>query len=82
MKQRDDIPENAEVTLVSDQSSYIRNAMRNLIYEVALGAILVTIVVGGFLRQLRPTLIIVAAILLSVLIGALAYTLLCIQQLN
>ncbi len=73
MKQRGDIPEAAEVTLVSDQSSYIRNAMRNLMYEVGLGAILVTIVVGAFLRQFKPTLIIVATILLSILIGALAF---------
>ena len=73
MKERGDIPEAAEVTLVSDQSSYIRNAMRNLMYEVGLGALLVTLVVGGFLRQFRPTLIIVATILLSILIGALAF---------
>lgn len=73
MKERGDIPGAAEVTLVSDQSSYIRNAMRNLGYEVALGAILVTLVVVGFLRQWKPTVIIVATILLSILIGALAF---------
>ena len=73
MKERGDIPEAAEITLVSDQSSYIRNAMRNLMYEVGLGALLVTIVVGAFLRQFKPTLIIVATILLSILIGALAF---------
>ncbi len=73
MKERGDIPQSAEVTLVSDQSSYIRNAMRNLMYEVGLGAILVAVVVGAFLRQFRPTLIIVSTILLSMLIGALAF---------
>ena len=31
MKERGDIPEATEVTLVSDQSSYIRNAMSNLL---------------------------------------------------
>ncbi len=73
MKQRGDIPEEAEVTLVSDQSSYIRNAMRNLMYEVGLGALLVILVVGVSLRRFKPTLIIVATILLSILIGALAF---------
>ena len=73
MKERGDIPAAAEVTLVSDQSSYIRNAMRNLMYEVGLGAILVAVVVGAFLRQFKPTLIVVATILLSILIGALAF---------
>jgi len=73
MKERGDIPEAAEVTLVSDQSSYIRNAMRNLIYVVGLGAILVAIIVGVFLRQFRPTLVIVATIVLSILIGSLAF---------
>ena len=73
MKSRGDIPAATEVTLVSDQSSYIRNAMRNLMYEVGLGAILVAIVVGAFLRQFKPTLIIVATILFSILIGALAF---------
>ncbi len=73
MKDRGDIPEAAEVTLVSDQSSYIRNAMRNLMYEVGLGAVLVALVVGGMLRQFRPTLIIVATILLSILVGGLLF---------
>ncbi len=73
MKSRGDIPEATEVTLVSDQSSYIRDAMRNLTYEVGLGAILVAIVVGAFLRQFKPTLIIVATILFSILVGALVF---------
>jgi len=73
MKERGELSEAAEVRLVSDQSSYIRNAMRNLMYEVGLGAILVAIVVGAFLRQFKPTLIIVLTILLSILIGALAF---------
>ena len=73
MKARGDIPEAADVTLVSDQSDYIRNAMRNLVYEVALGALLVALVVGVFLRQFKPTLVIVSIILLSILIGALLF---------
>ncbi len=73
MKERGEISEAARVDLVSDQSAYIRNAMQNLINEVGLGALLVVIVVGAFLHQIRPTLIIVATILLSILIGALAF---------
>lgn len=73
MKDRGDIPTAAEVTLVSDQSSYIRNAMRNLMYEVGLGGLLVAIVVVAFLRQVKPALIIVTTIFLSILVGALAF---------
>ena len=58
MKERGEIPEATEVTLVTDQSSYIRNAMQNLVYEVGLGALLVAIVVAVFLRRVLPTLVI------------------------
>jgi len=73
MKARNDIPEATEVTLVSDQSDYIRNAMRNLVYEVGIGAILVSIVVVLFLRRILPTLAIVGTMLLSILIGGFAF---------
>jgi multidrug efflux pump subunit AcrB len=73
MKERGDIPEQAVVTLVSDQSAYIRNAMRNLVFEVGLGALLVALVVGGFLRRFLPSLVIVSVILLSILVGALGF---------
>ncbi|MEM9589071.1 MAG: efflux RND transporter permease subunit, partial [Planctomycetota bacterium] len=73
MKQRGDIPEATEVTLVSDQSGYIRKAMSNLLTQVGLGAALVAIVVLVFLRRLLPTVIIVATILLAILIGALGF---------
>jgi multidrug efflux pump subunit AcrB len=73
MKERGDIPQEAEITLVSDQSSYIRDAMRNLMYEVGLGAVLVALVVAGFLRRLLPTVVIVLVVFLSILIGALGF---------
>lgn len=73
MKERGDIPEATEVTLVSDQSSYIRKAMSNLMTQVGLGALLVGIVVFAFLRSLLPTVIIVSTILLAILIGALGF---------
>ena len=73
MKERGDIPESTEVTLVSDQSNYIRIAMSNLMKQVGLGALLVAIVVLVFLRRFLPTLIIVATIVLAILIGALGF---------
>ncbi|QDV62674.1 efflux RND transporter permease subunit [Crateriforma conspicua] len=73
MKERGDIPEATEVTLVSDQSGYIRDAMKNLFNQVALGALLVAVVVVVFLRRLLPTLVIVATILLALLIGGLGF---------
>ncbi len=73
MKERGDIPETTEVTLVSDQSSYIRKAMANLQTQIGLGALLVAIVVLVFLRRLLPTVIIVAVIVFAVLIGALGF---------
>jgi multidrug efflux pump subunit AcrB len=73
MKERGDIPEATEVTLVSDQSSYIRKAMSNLFTQIGLGAILVTAVVVVFLRRFLPTVIIVGTILLAVLIGGLGF---------
>ena len=73
MKERGEIPEAAQVTLLSDQSLYIRNAMRNLSEEVGVGAILVTIVVFVFLRRLLPTLAIVIVIFLSLTVGGLGF---------
>ncbi|MCG6156255.1 efflux RND transporter permease subunit [Rubinisphaera margarita] len=73
MKERGDIPEATEVTLVSDQSHYIRNAMSNLYSQVGLGALLVTVVVLVFLRRFLPTLIIVSIIVLAILIGGLGF---------
>ena len=73
MKERGDIPEATEVTLVSDQSHYIRNAMTNLVSQVGLGALLVSIVVFVFLRRFVPTLIIVSVIALAILIGGLGF---------
>ena len=73
MKERGDIPEETEVTLVSDQSQYIRNAMTNLYRQVGLGAALVAVVVLLFLRRVIPTIVIVSTIILAILIGALGF---------
>lgn len=73
MKERGDIPEATDVTLVSDQSIYIRKAMSNLLSQIGLGSVLVALVVMIFLRRLLPTVIIVSTILLAILIGALGF---------
>ena len=73
MKERGDIPEATEVTLVSDQSGYIRKAMSSLMTQLGLGAGLVSIIVLVFLRRFLPTLIVVATLLFAVLIGALGF---------
>ena len=73
MKKRGEIPEAAQITLLGDQSLYIRNAMHNLSYEVAMGAVLVTLVVFVFLRRLLPTLAIVIVIFLSLTVGGLGF---------
>ncbi|MEL6105794.1 MAG: efflux RND transporter permease subunit [Planctomycetota bacterium] len=73
MKERGDIPEATEVTLVSDQSGYIRKAISSLFTQIALGASLVAIVVLLFLRRVLPSVIVVATILFAILIGALGF---------
>ncbi len=75
MKERGEIPEATEITLVSDQSGYIRTAMSSLFKQVFAGAVLVAITVLLFLRQWRPTVVIVSMIFLSILIGALGFAL-------
>ncbi|MEM6365438.1 MAG: efflux RND transporter permease subunit, partial [Planctomycetota bacterium] len=74
MKSRGDIPEATEVTLVSDQSGYIRGAMRNLFTQIGLGAALVAIVTLVFLRRFLPTVVIIVTIGLAILIGALGFS--------
>lgn len=73
MKLRGDIPEATEVTLVSDQSSYIRQALTDLYNQVGLGALLVAVVVLVFLRRFLPTVIICSLIVLAILIGGLGF---------
>ncbi len=74
MKARGDIPEATDITLVSDQSIYIRTAMRNLLLEVGLGALLVGVVVLVFLRQWLATFAIIAVIVISILVGGLGFS--------
>jgi multidrug efflux pump subunit AcrB len=73
MKIRGDIPEETQIDLVSDQSTYIRNAMKNLQMQVGLGAILVILIVYFFMRRFRPALAIMLMLPLSMLVGVLGF---------
>lgn len=73
MKERGDIPEATEITLVNDQSSYIRNAIRNLEYEVLLGAILVALVIVLFLRKIMASIAVLLMMPLAIVIGMLGF---------
>src|SRR5712691_2560186 len=66
------IPEDIKVSFEFDQSTYVKNAIRGLIIEGALGAFLTGIMVLLFLRDLRSALIVVVTIpfaLLGALVG-------------
>lgn len=66
------IPEDIKVSFEFDQSAYVRNAVRGLALEGALGALLTGLMVLLFLRDVRSALIVVLTIpfaLLSALIG-------------
>lgn len=73
MKERGEVPEAAEVTLVNDQSNYIRNAISNLKVQVGSGGILVVAVIIFFLRSVLPSLAALMVIPLSILIGLLGF---------
>jgi multidrug efflux pump subunit AcrB len=66
------IPEDIKVSFELDQSIYVRNAVRGLALEGALGAILTGLMVLLFLRDVRSALIVVLTIpfaLLTSLVG-------------
>ena len=66
------IPDDIRVTFEFDQSTYLRNAVRGLAFEGALGALLTGLMVLLFLRDVRSALIVVLTIpfaLLAALVG-------------
>src|SRR5262249_18358913 len=52
------VPEDIEVSFEFDQSTYVKNAIRGLAVEGALGAILTGLMVLIFLRDIRSALIV------------------------
>ncbi|QKT04292.1 efflux RND transporter permease subunit [Ectothiorhodospiraceae bacterium 2226] len=62
------IPEEVEVRRISDQSGYVRDAIRNASLAAGTGAVLAMLVVYIFLGNLRRTLIIGSAIPIAVMV--------------
>jgi HAE1 family hydrophobic/amphiphilic exporter-1 len=73
MKQRGEIPEAVQVDLVSDQSTYIRDAISNLQTQVLLGALLVLVVVIGFLKNFRASIAVLILLPLALFTGLLGF---------
>jgi multidrug efflux pump subunit AcrB len=66
------IPEDIKVGFAFDQSQYVKNSVRTLAFEGALGAILTGLMVLLFLRDVRSALIVVITIpvaLLAAIVG-------------
>ena len=66
------VPEDIKVSFEFDQSTYVKNAIRGLAFEGALGAILTGLMVLLFLRDWRSAMIVVTTIpfaLLAALVG-------------
>src|SRR5499427_2019484 len=66
------VPEDIKVSFEFDQSTFVKNAIRGLTFEGALGAILTGLMVLLFLRDWRSSLIVVTTIpiaILSALVG-------------
>jgi multidrug efflux pump subunit AcrB len=66
------VPEDIKVSFEFDQSTYVKNAIRGLAFEGALGAILTGLMVLLFLRDWRSSIIVVTTIpfaLLGALVG-------------
>jgi multidrug efflux pump subunit AcrB len=75
------VPEDIKVTFEFDQSTYVKNAIRGLVTEGALGALLTGLTVLLFLRDLRSALIVVVTIPFA-LLGALVGLWLAGQTIN
>ncbi|MDQ3009666.1 MAG: efflux RND transporter permease subunit, partial [Acidobacteriota bacterium] len=63
------VPEDIKVTFEFDQSTIVKNSVRGLIIEGAIGAVLTGLMVLLFLRSLRSALIVVVTIPFALLAG-------------
>jgi multidrug efflux pump subunit AcrB len=66
------VPDDVRITLEFDQSVFVTNAIRGLVTEGALGAVLTALTVLLFLRDARSALIVVITIPLSLLSALIA----------
>lgn len=65
------LPEGIDLDVVMDQSVYVRQAIRGLVEEGILGALLAAVMILLFIGNLRSTLMITLAIPLSILAAAI-----------
>lgn len=65
------VPDDITVSYEFDQSGYVINALKNLLFEGVLGAILTGLMVLLFLRDARSALIVVLTIPISLLAGVI-----------
>lgn len=75
------IPEDIKVSYEFDQSGYVSNALKSLLFEGMLGALLTGLMVLLFLKDIRTALIIVINIPLALLFSVVALYL-CGQTIN
>jgi len=75
------LPDNVKISYEFDQSVFVANAVKSLMTEGGLGALLTGLMVLLFLRDLRSSLIVVITIPVSILIGVLLLSL-CGQTIN
>jgi multidrug efflux pump subunit AcrB len=66
------IPDDVDVNFAFDQSGYVTNAIRSLVTEGALGALLTGLMVLLFLRHFRSSVIVVLTIPLALLAAVVA----------
>jgi multidrug efflux pump subunit AcrB len=71
-KMRAQVPDDVHVDFVFDQSMYVTNAIRGLVTEGTLGALLTAVTVLLFLRNWRSALIVALTIPLSILSAVIA----------
>ncbi|MEM7433001.1 MAG: efflux RND transporter permease subunit [Pseudomonadota bacterium] len=64
---RDKLPENMELTIIYDQSTFISSAINSVLWAAFFGAIIAIVVLYGFLRDVRATAIVGIAIPVSVI---------------
>ncbi len=75
------LPDDVKISYEFDQSVFVANAVKSLMTEGGLGALLTGLMVLLFLRDLRSSLIVVITIPVSILIGVLLLGL-CGQTIN
>ncbi len=75
------LPDDIKISYEFDQSVFVVNAVKSLMTEGGLGALLTGLMVLLFLRDLRSSLIVVITIPVSILIGVLLLSL-CGQTIN